>query len=165
MKKLLSLIMVLMMILSLAACGGAASESPDEPAVVIPATVIDNEGNTVEMTAEDIMKADDNEAYFDKVLAGAEIVVEGIVEKVETNLSLNGSTTIFDTVELEEGWEIHLLHDSYDLAELAIGSKVRVSSNIYDTHENVNLRGCFYFQNQLVYSDSSLQTTEITVIE
>jgi len=155
MKKVISLILVLIMILSLSACGGTSSG----------ATIIDNEGNTIQMTADELMEANGNEVYFDKMYAGAEIVVEGTVEKVDFGFYSNGSPILFDRVELEEGWEVYLPHDAYDLAELAVGTKVRIASNVYRTFVNVELLGCFYDEDQLVYTDSSLRTTELTVIK
>ena len=45
MKKVLALVMVMVMVFALCACGGSGS----------PATIVDNDGNTVQMTAEELV--------------------------------------------------------------------------------------------------------------
>ena len=79
-RKILALIMVLAMCLALCACGGGTI-----------ATITDNEGNTVQMTAKELKKVyDENEAKFNDLYQGADIELTDTVESVST-----------DTVELK----------------------------------------------------------------
>ena len=63
MKKVLALVTVMVMVFTLCACGGSGS----------PATIVDNDGNTVQMTAEDLVSIyEENEANYTKNYQGAE---------------------------------------------------------------------------------------------
>lgn len=59
MKKLLALVTVMVMVFALCACGGSGS----------PATIVDNDGNTVQMTAEELVSIyEENEANYKKII-------------------------------------------------------------------------------------------------
>ena len=59
MKKVLALVTVMVMVFTLCACGGSGS----------PATIVDNDGNTVQMTAEDLVSIyEENEANYKKII-------------------------------------------------------------------------------------------------
>lgn len=58
MKKVLALVMVIVMAFAVCACGGSGS----------PATIVDNDGNTVQMTAEELVSIyEENEANYKKL--------------------------------------------------------------------------------------------------
>ena len=59
MKKVLALVMVIVMAFAVCACGGSGS----------PATIVDNDGNTVQMTAEELVSIyEENEANYKKII-------------------------------------------------------------------------------------------------
>lgn len=130
-KKILVIFMVLALCLSLCACGGSG---------VTEATIIDNEGNTVQMTARELIAlANENEVKFDKLYNRAEINLVGIVESIDTNTRFNGSTILMDIIKLKDGWEICMYSNSHDdvLQELSAGDTVEITSEIYFTFGSV----------------------------
>ena len=121
-KKILAIIMVMVMCLALCACGGGTS-----------ATITDNDGNTVQMTAKELQKVyDENEARFDKLYQDAEITLTGTVESIKSNFMYTGSSTRYDSITLEDGWQVDIAHGSHDdvLLELGAGSTITVTSEI-----------------------------------
>lgn len=143
MKKVLALVMVMVMAISLSACG---SDSP--------ATIVDNDGNTVQMTAEELKaEYDENTARFKELYYGGDIELTGTVESVSTN-----------TVKLKEGWEIELSPRKHGdlLTSLNKGDKVYVKSNIYSAFVNAELKG---MTDNIGYNDASLKTTVIRKAE
>lgn len=126
-KKALIIIMVLALCFALCACGGSSETK---------ATIIDNEGNTVQMTAKELIALDDeNGAKFDNLYQDAEINLVGIVESVDSGFMQNGVSFLWDRITLENGWEIELYHGSHDdvLLELSAGDTVEVTSKIKST--------------------------------
>jgi len=137
MKKLLSLIMVLMMILSLAACGGASSEASNAPEVeaetevIIPATIIDNEGNEVQMTADELRAVEEeNAAKFKQLYKNAEITITGTVESVDAyQMKFGSNNKNVYYVNLEEGWRAIVLQELHgEVIDLSRGDKVEIKS-------------------------------------
>ena len=144
MKKVLALVMVMMMVFALCACGGSGS----------PATIVDNDGNTVQMTAKELKaEYDENSARFKEIYYGGGIELNGTVESVTTN-----------TVKLKEGWEVELSPQKHGdlLTSLNKGDKVYVKSNIYSAFVNVELKG---MTDKIGYNDGSLKTTVIRKAE
>ncbi|MCI5524471.1 MAG: OB-fold putative lipoprotein [Dorea sp.] len=123
MKKVLVLIMVMVMAFLLCACGGGGS----------PATIVDNDGNTVQMTAEELIAIyDENEANYEKKYQGAEATVEGTVEKVDASLITFGSSNkqVYK-IYLQEGWEIIVLQEFHDeVVNLSKGDKIKITSTL-----------------------------------
>lgn len=129
MKKVVSMILTLVMVLSLCACGGGST-----PAT--PATIVDNEGNTVEMTPEELIAIDnENGAKFDKYYEKAEITLTGTVKEITANVLVQSVGALYDIIELEEGWEVWVIHGSHDdvIVELSAGDTLEVSSQVYST--------------------------------
>lgn len=55
------------------------------------ATIIDNQGNTVELTAKELIDIyDENEATFDTLYHNAEVSLVGTVDKIEYDISTAG---------------------------------------------------------------------------
>ena len=130
MKKVLSLLLALVLCLGLCACGGRAETTVNK------ATVITNEGKTVEVTAQDLFdEFDANEARFLKLYGGANIEFEGTVKniKVETDVyNGNSISTKQSKIVFEEGWSLIIGGQStvYDLADFYPGQKLKVSTGI-----------------------------------
>lgn len=73
MKKVLALIMVMVMAFLLCACGGGGS----------PATIVDNDGNTVQMTAEELIAIyDENEANYEKNIKVQKLQSRGLLKRL-----------------------------------------------------------------------------------
>lgn len=126
-KKFLAITMVLALCLSLCACGGSSDTK---------ATIIDNEGNTVQMTAKELIALDDeNSAKFDNLYQNAEITLVGTVESVDSGFRENGVSFLWDRITLEGGWQIQMYHGSHDevLLELSAGDTVEITSKIKST--------------------------------
>ena len=135
MKKALSLILALVLCLGLCACG-AGTETPTEPAVT-KATIVTNEGNTVEMSAEDLFKEfDGNEARFNKLYRDAKITFTGTVKSIRVDtLVLNGkggATGHENKIVFEEGWCLIICskNTAFDLADYYPGQKLKVTTGI-----------------------------------
>ena len=136
MKKALSLILALVMCLSLCACGGENNTPETTAPATNTATVITNEGETVNVSAQDLFdEYDANEARFAKVYAGATIEFIGTVKyiKIKTNVYTGESiTTRQNKIVFEEGWCLILGANStlYDLADYYPGQKLKVTTGI-----------------------------------
>ena len=160
MKKAISILLALVIVLSLCACSVASNS----PATISPATIVDNDGNTVSMTAKELCDIySENKAKFDKYYYGATISFTGTVESVQTNLRKNGSSTTVDSIKFQEGWEVHLLHAWNDdiLVELSKGTVVKVSSKIYSCSGNtVDVRG----MNSIGYNKDTLKETTPKIV-
>lgn len=132
-KKILAIIMVMALCLVLCACGGGTA-----------ATITDNDGNTVQMTAKELKEVyDENEARFDKLYKDAEITLTGTVESIKSNFMYSGSSTRYDSITLEDGWQVDIAHGSHDdvLSELGAGSTITVTSEIYSA-VGANIKLC-----------------------
>lgn len=119
--------------------------STSAPSEEVKAEIIDNDGNIVYMTADEVSAAkDENEARFKKLYIGAKIEFTGTVESVRSDYTEYGWGWRFDSITFEEGWKVVLPHGEYDdiLMKLSAGSKVKVNSNIfYADHFDVDVRG------------------------
>lgn len=155
MKKFLCLFLVLVMCLSLCACSTASNS---------PATIVDNDGNTVSMTAKELRDIySENKAKFDKYYYGATINFTGTVESVRTDFLENGSHIRFDSITFKEGWEVHLLHAWNDdiLVELSEGTVVEVSSKIFSCFGiTVDIRG----MTSTGYNKDTLKETTLKIV-
>lgn len=102
------------------------------------ATIVDNNGNTVELTAEELQDIyNENEAQFEKLYSSASITLVGTVEKIEVNVTetlFGGGMFNDDIITLKEGWIVKLVHDSHKdlLLKLNKGDKIEVKSEISD---------------------------------
>ena len=93
MKKTLALFLAVALMLSLAACGGennTTNTKSDTPNIdTSAATIITNEGDTVTMTAQDLIDAyDSNEASFNKLYQYAEIQFTGTISNIKVDTSV-----------------------------------------------------------------------------
>lgn len=154
MKRLLALMFAAVMALSLMACGsgsGAGSNNDtntpstrDDNATITPtedktlkATITTNEGETVEMTAEELIAAyDSNEAKFNKLYQYAKIEFTGTIDYIKVDTSViveSGSvSTSQQKIVFKEGWCLVLGKDNtkYDLADFDTGDMVKVTTSI-----------------------------------
>lgn len=155
MKKALSLLLALVLCLGLCACATQNSS---------PAAIIDNDGNSVSMTAKELCDIySENKAKFDKYYYGATINFTGTVESVRTDFLMNGSDIRVDRITFKEGWEVYLLHAWNDdiLVELSEGTVVEVSSKIFSCFGNtVDVRG----MSTVGYNKDSLKETTLKIV-
>ena len=134
MKKALSLILALVLCLSLCACGDGGKISK-EPAVT-KAKIETNDGNTVEMSAEELFNEyDSNEARFNKLYRGATITLTGTVKYIKVDTSVYSGDSIRpdqNKIVFEDGWclIIGYKNDTYDLADYYPGQKLEVTTGI-----------------------------------
>ena len=102
------------------------------------ATIIDNQGNTVELTAKDLIDIyDENEATFDTLYHNAEVSLVGTVDKIEYDISTAGGAGLFiteDYITLKGGWKFSVVHGSHDdiLLNLKKGDKIEIKTEISD---------------------------------
>ncbi len=137
MKKGVSLILAAALMLSLAACGGGGGATSDGENGTSSATIITNEGDTVTMTAQDLIDAyDSNEASFNKLYQYAEIQFTGTISniKVDTSVIVEPGSVMAgqQKIGFEEGWCLVLSEDNttYDLADFNAGDVVEVTTSI-----------------------------------
>ena len=137
MKKGVSLILAAALMLSLAACGGGGGATSDGENGTSSATIITNEGDTVTMTAQDLIDAyDSNEASFNKLYQYAEIQFTGTISniKVDTSVIVEPGSVMAgqQKIVFEEGWCLVLSEDNttYDLADFNAGDVVEVTTSI-----------------------------------
>lgn len=143
MKKVLSLITLVALLLSLAACSGGEDAGPskkDDKAEekASAATITTNESKTVTMTAEELIDAyDSNEASFNKLYQYAEIQFTGTISNIKVDTSVLVESGKIRSgqqkIVFEEGWCLALSEDNttYDLAEFNAGDVVKVTSSIF----------------------------------
>lgn len=177
MKKALSLILAIVLCLGLCACG-VGTETPTEPAVT-KATIVTNEGNTVEMSAEDLFKEfDGNEARFNKLYRGATITFTGTVKYIKADTAVYSGNSVRpdqNKIVFEDGWclIIGYKNDTYDLADYYPGQKLEVTTGIispaFDTEflQEVadNSRVVWLVGNDWLYTEQyNTQTTKITPV-
>ena len=121
MKKILALVMVIVLCLSLCACGGKKTI----------ATVKWSDGRSEEMDAKTLIKQyEENAARF----SNCSVVVEAVIEKISTDSvpTGNGSNQAAYVLNLEGNWEVKILQSVYDksYSHLNVGDKVRVTSGL-----------------------------------
>ena len=127
MKKILALLMVVVLCISLCACGGNKNST---------ATVITNGGDTVEVSAQDLFdEYDFNEVRFAKKYSGATIEFIGTVDYIKTDTDVytgESVNTEQNKIVFKEGWCLILgaENTSYDLADYYPGQKLKVSTGI-----------------------------------
>ena len=152
MKKLMSFMLAVLMLLTLAACSGNggqtanATQAPTEAPTAEPteainpytiANVITNEGNSVTISFDELIATyDSNEARFDKLYKGAKITFTGTVQYIKTNTSVcakegkvySGQSKIV----FEEGWCLIIGdgNNDYDLADYDAGDVLEVTTSI-----------------------------------
>lgn len=143
MKKIISCLLAAALLFALSACSGdnaAESQGGDTAG----ATVTTTEGNTVTMTAEDLIAAyDANEASFNKLYLYAPIQFTGTIRNIKVDTSVIVESGKVDAgqqkIVFEEGWCLVLGENNtnYDLAQFNAGDVVTVTSSIvgapYDT--------------------------------
>ena len=165
MKKLLAFVLAMIMLLSFVGCVDIEEIIVPEEPKEIPATITDNEGNTVEMTAKELKEIyDTNQPRFDKLYQGADITFVGTFKSVST-VRENGSSFVYDKVLFEEGWEVSLLAgDKEDfLIELMPGDKVKVESQVLDCFgPYVDIRGLYIGDG---WTEKSLKQTKLSFAE
>ena len=179
MKKLFALLLTAAIVLSLVACSEGNRKGDTNTAVtdeVLKATIITNEGDTVEMTAEELIEAyDSNEAKFKKLYEYAEIQFTGTVDYIKTNTSVlveDGKVTSGQQkIVFIEGWCLVIGEDNtrYDLADYDPGDVVIVTTSIfgspYDTdflrQVNDNNRVVWLIGNDTIFGEQhgSVTTT------
>ena len=140
MRKIPVLLLTAILALSLTACGNGKNADAGNNAAknsASTATIITNEGNTVSMTAEELIDAyDSNEASFNKLYQYAQIQFTGTISniKVDTSVIVDGSGVKGgqQKIVFEEGWCLVLGKDNenYDLADFNSGDVVTVTSSI-----------------------------------
>lgn len=162
MKKAVSLLLALSVLILMCACGGASAKES-------PATIIDNQGNTVEMTHDELFQVyKENELKFEKLYGAAKITFVGTVESINTEIRAAATGPLrnicWDEIEFEEGWTVLVHHGSYDdiLMELGAGSKLQVESQIQYAFINVQIAGCSDYGSKDV---DSLKQTVLTIVE
>ena len=107
-----------------------------------PATIVDNNGNTIELTAEELQDiCNENEAQFKDLYSSASITLVGTVEKIEVDVTerlFGGGAFNDDIITLKEGWIVRLVHDSHKdlLLKLNKGDKIEVKSEIVNAEFN-----------------------------
>lgn len=116
-NKWIEMLLIFVLVLIITGCGNKGTK----------ASIVDNEGNKVEMTAKELLDINsENSAKFEKYYKEAEIELTGTVEKVSTNMG----GWIYDIVYLDDNWEIVFSKDYYDLSELEKGTKIHIISTI-----------------------------------
>lgn len=150
MKRIIALLLVVLISVTLCACSNdsdkQSNESSDKQVQVneSKATIETNEGETVTMSAEELISEyDANEAKFDKLYYGAKIKFNGTVANIKTKTEViveqNQVTTEQNKIVFEEGWCLVLGADNsnYDLANYDVGDVLEVTTSIvgapYDT--------------------------------
>ena len=131
MKRVVSLILALCIGLIFCACSGnkgnGRTGDTDNPKETVKATIVDNEGNTVQMSSNELCKIHkENAANYKTKYFGAEATISGTVEKVELGT--------FDTcpgyvIHLQEGWEVMVGQVEHpEVADFSTGTKIQISA-------------------------------------
>lgn len=138
MKRLFTLVLSAALTLSLTACGGTSGGDGGSKEDLSKATITTNEGDTVTMTAEELIEAyDSNEARFNKLYQHAKIEFTGTVDyiKVDTSVLIDGNkvTSGQQKIVFQEGWCLVLgeYNEEYDLADYSSGDKLKVTTGIF----------------------------------
>lgn len=113
------------------------NNSNDKTTTNQKATIIDNEGNEIEMSAEDLMNIfDTNEARFFKLYGGAKITFYGTVEQIGVNTDVMAQsgkiTTGQQKIIFKEGWGLTIGTENrkFDLSSYNVGDILKVTTSI-----------------------------------
>lgn len=123
MKKLLAIILAVLMLLSLCACGGK----------VVTATIVTNDGETVQKTRSELSKEyEENRARYIEKYDGASITFVGTVESVSQYYDPSYNRSIQE-IDFDDGFELKLLDGSFDdiIIDLSKGDKLKVTTNMH----------------------------------
>ena len=176
MRKVSCIILAVLVVFGLCACKEASNSGAGANNVgtgsknETPATIVDNEGNTVQKTATELIEIAGNQAKFEKLYRGASIKFTGKVEKVATSMSYNGGG-FYDMIFFEDGWIVRLPEDIYGngkyadvLAEIDVGDSVTVESDICSCNtglKEIDIRGMA--SDNIGWDNESLLKTVIKV--
>ncbi len=141
MKRILTSILSLVMIIPLVACGGSKKT-----------TVVDNHGNSTQLSYDELCGELSNSARFEEYYDNASISFDATVEKV-TNLFKNDSYYSqfgeYYIIECKEGWKITFVIDPKDttressiIMNLSTGTHIRVKSfirNYYSSTKTIEI--------------------------
>ena len=161
MKKLLAFILAIIMLVSFAGCTIDIKQVIGSKNAA-PATVVDNDGNTVKITAQELKDIyDTNSLRFDKLYQGADITFVGTVKSIKT---VRDGSFVYDRILFEEGWEVSLLAgDKEDfLLKVSAGDKIKVQSQINDAFVYVDVRGLSEYGG---YNEETLKQTKLSFDE
>lgn len=154
------------------------NNSNDKTTTNQKATIIDNEGNEIEMSAEDLMNIfDTNEARFFKLYGGAKITFYGTVEQIGINTSVMAQsgkiTTGQQKIVFKEGWGLTIGTENrkFDLASYNAGDVLKVTTSIvtakFDTEPIKNLtnnkRVVWLVGNDEMYFGETFSNIETTI--
>lgn len=178
MKKIWAVILLLIGVLLISGCGNKTENDIDS--IDKKASIITNSGETISMSAKDLMDVyDANEAKFIKDYKGAKITFTGTVNSIdiESNVIVKkgGVTSNQNRIIFEEGWCLVLgsTNDKYDLADYNKGDKLEVTTGIVDAtdlHTDflksvVDKRCVWLVGNDRIYYDSNYTNFETEVIK
>jgi hypothetical protein len=143
-KRILLILFIMIICMAFGGCGGASSSDSVDSQIVeetegtdSKATIVTNEGDEVEMTAQELMDAyDGNEASFAKIYEGAKITFTGTIStvKLDTDGCIESGSICahLNKIVFEEGWCVVIQNDSpYDLANYNPGDKYIVTTAIF----------------------------------
>lgn len=130
MKKAISILLALVLVLSLCACGGNDSKNQSaNPKVMI-------DGKEVSITASDIRN-------FSSRYIGSKITVTAKVERVEGPYYYVDSKPYFDyyDIDLAGGWTIRVSDEDDIISQVNIGDTITASGYIMDAWVSVLICG------------------------
>lgn len=125
MRKYISILLVLVLCLSLYACGENDS----------PATITDLNGKEVQLTAKELCElSQENSVKFFELYGGASITAVGTVKEVNREYEEPDYTA---HIVMDEGWELVVMVKDHDeVADLSKGDKIQFSSKIQGCSDN-----------------------------
>lgn len=131
MKRVLSMVMTLCMLLSLCACGsaltgtGTGSETGAKADTYAKVTFSDGTSETFEVGEIPAMIRENQYAYNNKY-AGNQIEVVTTVTDIESNYGMAG----FVPIDFEGGWNCYLKEDTPVIIDLRNGTLVKVTGTL-----------------------------------
>ncbi len=141
-SKIIIAVLSTIMALSVTACtakdANTVENQVESTKDISAATIVTNEGETVEMTATELIDVyDSNEAKFEKTYTGAEITFTGTVKSVNTKCSVCATagkvSANQNKIVFEEGWCLIIGSENYnaiDLADIEKGETITVTTGI-----------------------------------